>query len=330
MHKKIYAKSLVDAIHSRDEYRVRDSIKKALLLLILTFFLLFGKNTFAQSAGKLHQIELWAEKIPAGVEGGNDRFAYRMASHVIQRKGAKEDVTSRYVDEPTIPGPTIVINEGDEVALTLRHVFDPGDSTTLDQVSVHVHGVHYDILSDGTIKYINLEQDESATPTMSYTYRWVAAPGTAGTWAYHDHNMVTLNGAEDRGLYGALIVNSSASLDSIAKDYVLFIGDDAFFGMEIDSETGQQVSLGGNPTLTAQQGSNVRLHLVALGTVTHHFALPGYSWIDPGTNLFISEKIIGPLEKHVLTVQANNSSQYMDTIFSSSLLGMKGDFNVVP
>lgn len=329
-------KSPTSVHHSQVIYsRMRKAGPMLLLLLALALsFSYFGANAFAQSAsaGKLHTIELWAEKIPAGAEGGNDRFAYQMNSHVISdMDGSNEtDVTSNYAVTPTVPGPTIVINEGDEVALTLSHVFDPGDSTTLDQVSVHVHGVHYDILSDGTIKDINLVEDESATPVASYTYRWIAAPGTAGTWAYHDHNMITLNGAEDRGLYGALIVNSSASLGSIAKDYVLFIGDDAFWGTEIDSQTGQQTSLLNNPALTAQQGSNVRFHLIALGTYTHHFALPGYTWIDPGTNLTISEKIIGPLEKHVFTIQAGTSSQYLDTAFSSKLLGMKGDFNVIP
>ena len=332
----INGKSPMSVHHSQVIHkRMRKAGPMLLLWLVLVLsFSYFGANAFAQSAsaGKLHTIELWAEKIPAGAEGGNDRFAYQMNSHVISdMDGSNEtDVTSNYAVAPTVPGPTIVINEGDEVALTLSHVFDPGDSTTLDQVSVHVHGVHYDILSDGTIKYINLVEDESATPVASYTYRWIAAPGTAGTWAYHDHNMITLNGAEDRGLYGALIVNSSASLGSIAKDYVLFIGDDAFWGTEIDSQTGQQTSLLNNPALTAQQGSNVRFHLIALGTNTHHFALPGYTWIDPGTNLTISEKIIGPLEKHVFTVQAGTNSQYLDTAFSSKLLGMKGDFNVIP
>ncbi len=336
-----------------DEYlkladRKKGSAKQSMLPLLvfaLPFFI-FATTGFAQSVGQLHQIELWAEKIPAGAEGGSDRFAYQMNSHVISdMDGSNEtDATARYVTAPTIPGPTIVINEGDEVEITLRHVFDPGDSATLDQVSVHVHGVHYDILSDGTLEHINLVQDESATPTMSYTYRWTAAPGTAGTWAYHDHNMITLNGAEDRGLYGALIVNGAAEtvaldqggqlvtvpLSSINKEYVMFMVDDAFFGMEIDNQTGQQTPLLDNPALAAQQGSNVRFHLVALGTVTHNFALPGYSWIDPGTNLIISEKIIGPLEQYVFAVQANRNTQYMDTAFSSSLLGMKGDFNVIP
>ena len=346
MHKNFYAKSLVDTTYSWCASRVMSNIGMLLLLLILTFLLLSGKSAFAQSTGKLHQIELSAEKIPAGAEGGNDLFAYRMNSHVISDMDGSNEVvvTDRYSTVPTIPGPTIVINEGDEVALTLRHVFDPGDSTVLDKVSVHVHGVHYDILSDGTIEYINLVADESATPMMSYTYRWVAAPGTAGTWAYHDHNMVTLNGAEDRGLYGALIVNNGSEVSaldpagklktvpvsSIKKEYVMFIGDDAFWGTEINNQTGQQTPLGDNPTFSAQRGSNVRFHLIALGTITHNFKLDNYGWVDPGTNLIISEKVIGPLEKHVVTIQARQSSQYRDDTFSSNLLGMKGDFNVVP
>ena len=334
----------------------KNSSKKLLLIvwMLILSILLFGAHaSFAEGTddrhekakpGKLHLIELWAEKIPAGNGGGNDLFAYRMASHVIKKRNNETDVTSRYATEPTIPGPTIVIDEGDEVTLTLKHVFDPGNSATLEQVSVHVHGVHYDIHSDGTIEYINLVEDESATPTMSYTYHWIAAPGTAGTWAYHDHNMITLNGAEDRGLYGALIVNSQSSttalnkagqlktvpISSIKKEYVLFIGDDAFWGTEIDTNSGQQVNIGVNPAFNAQQGNNVRFHLIALGTNFHNFTLPGYSWIDPGTNMFISEKGIGPLEKHVFTVQAGNSSSYMDTTFSSKALGMMGDFNVSP
>ncbi|MCB1986419.1 MAG: multicopper oxidase domain-containing protein [Burkholderiales bacterium] len=314
-------------------------------ILICSIFLLGTQAVFANGAGKIHEIELWAEKIPAGAQqGGNDLFAYRMAGYIIKEGENETDVTSRYVAEPTIPGPTIVIDEGDKVALTLRHKFDPGDSTTLDQVSVHVHGVHYTIEHDGTIEYINKVLDESATPVMSYTYHWDAAPGTAGTWAYHDHNMITLNGAEDRGLFGALIVNNKTSamalnkagqlktvpISSIKKEYILFIGDDAFWGTEVNNQTGQQTPLGDNPVLSAQQGSNVRFHLIALGTNTHNFKLNNYGWIDPGTNLIISEKVIGPLEKHVFAVQAGQSSQYKDDTFSSNSLGMNGDFNVIP
>ena len=183
-----YALANLSSIVNRSQeiHRAISDIRpKVFTLLVLALVLfIFGKSANADSAGKLHQIELWAEKMPAGAAGGNDLFAYRMNSHVISGLDGSNgtDVTSRYAAVPTIPGPTIVINEGDEVEITLKHEFDPGDSTKLEQVSVHVHGVHYDILSDGTLKFINLVEDESAVPTMSYTYRWVAAPGTAGAW----------------------------------------------------------------------------------------------------------------------------------------------------
>lgn len=312
------------------------------LILILPLFLLGANGASAQGTGKLHMVELWAEKFMPGLEGGNALFAYRMASHII-KEGAKEtDVTWRYAAEPTIPGPTVVIDEGDEVLLTLRHEFDPGSDTTLDQVSVHVHGVHYDIFSDGTLEYINLVADESATPVMSYTYHWIAAPGTAGTWPYHDHNMITLNGAEDRGLYGAVIVNDHADIEtvnpgnkittspfsSVEKEYVLFIGDDAFWGVEINNRNGQQTPLRDNPTLSARRNSNVRFHLIALGSNTHQFRMPGYRWLEPGTDRVIREKAIGALEKHVFAIRADHSSVYKDLNFSSRSLGLQGYFKV--
>ena len=349
MHMNFCAETLVSTSRSLQTQRITRTSRWIMLplLVFVLAFLFVGKDAHADRKGKLHQIELWAEKIPAGAEGGNDLFAYRMASHIVSKMDLSNetDITSRYVDAPTIPGPTIVIDEGDEVSLTLRHQFDADPESPLFQVSVHVHGVHYDIHSDGTIEHINLVADESATPVASYTYHWVAAKGTAGTWAYHDHNMITLNGAEDRGLYGALIVNNKKSripalsnigkpkkvpLSSIKKEYVLFIGDDAFWGTEIDNKTGQQTPLWENPTLTSQKNRNVRFHLIALGTNTHQFALPGYGWIDPGTNVVINEKIIGPLEKHVFVVKTKENSNYMDMTFSSKLLGMQGDLNITP
>lgn len=213
-------------------------------------------------AQELHKIEFAAEKIDGGY------YAYRMRQHLVSdlNGGNAVDITARYPDGPTIPGPTIVIKEGDEVELTLYHQFDPA-TPAHEHVSVHVHGVHYDIESDGTLEYINHFKDESAIPVMSYKYRWIAAPGTAGTWPYHDHNMLTHNGAEDRGLYGAVIVNPASnmtvmssgnsrqtvSLDTVAKDYVLYLFDDAFAGTEIDRATGQQSYGGANPALTAQK-----------------------------------------------------------------------------
>jgi manganese oxidase len=303
-------------------------------MILLALFLVFLGSSV--SAGNFHRIVMHADELDGGL------YAYRMEHHEITDKdGVTTNATSRYSNMATIPGPTIIITEGDVVEIELLHKFDP-DNPKQEHVSLHTHGVHYDLDSDGTLKYINLYKDESATPHMSYTYTWVAALGTAGTWPYHDHNMNSHNGAEDKGLFGALIVNPASGtvplnidgqpahtpLGNIQKEYVLYIGDDAFWGMEIDNATGQQTPLWVNPTLVAQRNSDVRFHLIALGTNFHQFELGSYSWVDPGTRKRINKKVIGPLEKHVFAIKATHSASYQDTAFSSKLLGMKGDFIV--
>lgn len=301
-------------------------------LTIPSAFLLTAVFFLGQAAAADHRIEMTAEQNADGL------LAYRMVEHKVDGT----DITSRYSPQPTIPGPTIVLAEGDTVRLTIRNGIAVSPS---QQVSVHVHGVHYKILSDGSLKIINKIDDEGAYPDHGgrfYTYFWDVAPGTAGTWPYHDHNFETHNGSEDRGLYGAVIVNpasgavtasnggsiASVPVSSIKKDYVLYVSDDAFWGTEIDGVSKKQSPLGANPLLTANGGDNVRFHLLAMGTYLNRFQLSGYQWVDPGTTKMINEKNIGPLEKHVFTIKALGSSEYMNANFSRKLMGMKGSFNV--
>ncbi|MBK7352851.1 MAG: multicopper oxidase domain-containing protein [Nitrosomonas sp.] len=315
-------------------------LKLASWLILATMLMGLGGMT-SVLAGNTHQIKMVAEEVdPTGNLG---LFAYRMMQHqVVDSNGNTVDLSGNYSTVATIPGPTIVMTEGDVAEIELMHQFNP-DNPKQEHVSLHVHGVHYDKESDGTLKYINLYKDESATPVLSYNYRWIAAPGTTGTWAYHDHNMNSHNGAEDRGLFGALIVNpasglllqdingtgsGNALLSQIQKEFVLYIGDDAFWGMEINNANGVQTALGANPNLNAQLNSDIRIHLIALGTNFPQFELPSYTWIDPGTRRRISAKTIGPLEKHVFAINASQSASYLDTAFSSKLLGMKGQLIV--
>ncbi len=318
------------------------AVLPALIVTIALFS--FGNNAMAKkvSTGNQHRIEMFADKL---IEG-EDYLAYRMMLHEVTDKNGKTmDITSRYSIEPIIPGPTIIMDEGDVADITLfNRVPNSSETQHHENVSLHVHGVHYQFHSDGTLKYINLAEDQGATLVQSYTYHWDAAPGTAGTWPYHDHNMNTHNGAEDKGLFGALIVNSTSPtvainpggkskvvpLRSIKKEYVLYVLDDVFVGTEIDNKTGEQTPVWFNPTLSAQKGSNVRFHLIALGTNLSQFALPGYSWVDAGTNNAISGKAMGPLEKHVVTIQAKDSSSYRNTTFSGISQGMTGSFKVKP
>lgn len=284
------------------------------------------------TTGVNHEIALVAEPLDNGL------LAYRMGSHeVYNGTTLVDDRTADYSEEPSIPGPTIVITEGDTVDLTI--VNNLGE----DNVSVHVHGVHYEIDSDGTLQHINGIGDQGATPFANYTVHWIAGLGTAGTWPYHDHNFGGLNGAEHKGLFGTLIVNPAdgvlravdnkdikeINLDNVTKEFVLYIGDDAFWGMEIASD-GTQTPLWVNPTLGAKNGDYVRFHLIALGTdVVHQFRLGSYKWLDPGTDNLINSVDIGPLENHQFTLKVKNgNASYMDNNESNKLMGMQGKLKV--
>jgi FtsP/CotA-like multicopper oxidase with cupredoxin domain len=307
-------------------------------------------TAFAQSNTALeHQITLGVREIP--VLGGN-LYAYEMIEHLVKQQGTNmnpQDITSNYEQGPTVPGPTIRINEGDHVFLTLENLIS-NPTLTDPLVSVHVHGIHYPITSDGTLEEINKLSDQAVLPGETITYSWDAGAGTVGTWPYHDHTLglnpvgKDPNGLETSGLFGTLIINDQSGstdaliegqpvivpLDDISKDIVCWISDDAFWCNEIvnQSQGGfEHIALWENPEIKAITGDLVRFHLIGIGTDFSEFQLDGYQWLKPGTDTIIEETLLGPLAEHVFTVAAQEgTSEYRDIIQSHYKSGMFGFF----
>ena len=257
-----------------------------------------------KKSGKTHLVEMQATSLP------NGQLAYQIINHQIDSIDVTEQ---RYGANPTpsIPGPVIIMDEGDNVELTLHN--DLGEGC----VSVHTHGVHYPIESDGTLEQTNGVIDSCATVNNPYTYEWNAAKGTAGTWPYHDHTFGSALGSEDKGLFGAIIVNDKktpALIDGkvkniktsqLDKEFVLYMVETTFWGVEIDhTNGGLQTPLWTNPTLVAELGEIDRFHVIGLGTAFHTFHMHAHRWLDDGTTNVIDTQTIGPLTKHVFTVQA--------------------------
>jgi FtsP/CotA-like multicopper oxidase with cupredoxin domain len=282
-----------------------------------------------------HVIELSAEPLP------NGQLAYKMVSHFVNPDGDNVDLTSNYSTQPSIPGPIIIVDEGDEIEISLTNNIPENSSFASNIVSLHVHGVHYEITSDGTLVSVNGVSDQGAAPGETRTFHWNAGPGTAGSWPYHDHTLIDTNGAEHKGLFGMVLVNPASNevktvkgntpetidIADIKKEFVLYLGDDAFWGMEIDNTSGDQTPLWVNPTLQAKKNDYVRFHLIALGADTHEFQMSKYKWLSPGTSDKINKVDIGPLENHQFTVKTKNGpAEYVDNNESNKLMGMKGTF----
>ena len=296
----------------------------------------------------LHKITLGVEEIP--LIGGN-LYAYKMIKHELydinNPSKLMSDITDRYASGPTIPGPSIIIEEGDMISLTLKN---PQDGGAPGMVSVHVHGIHYPITSDGTLVDVNKIGDQGVEPGDSITYSWTAGPGTAGTWPYHDHTLglnsegKDPNGLEMSGLFGTLIIDSSKGyttalideepkivyLKDISKDVICWVTDDAFWCDEIvNSKTYEHIALWENPTIKAKAGELIRFHLYSIGTDFTKFELTGYEWLKPGTDEIVQSQTFGPLESLVFTIQANDGdAEYRDIIQSHLKSGMFGDFIV--
>jgi YVTN family beta-propeller protein len=251
-------------------------------------------------------ITLTAEKLP------NGQFAYKLDSAL----------------EATIPGPTIMVTEGDTVNIELTNNIPAGGPN----VGFTVEGLS--VAGDA----------EAPAGGGSESYSLVAS--SAGTYIYKD------NGSDQVGLFGAIIVNKadgivesyvqgttgvittthSADLD---KEFVLFMVGSTFWGQELTNGGDIQTPLWTNPMLSSEEGDIVRFHILSIGH-GHTFHLHAHRWVDPGTSAIIDTKIMQtPQDNHVFTVKAGDQVgpgdwQYHCHVFAHMEAGMHGIFRVVP
>ncbi|MGH6842626.1 MAG: multicopper oxidase domain-containing protein [Methylocella sp.] len=322
---------------------IKTRAQLGLLLAVALSLLLPGglPAAGAAAAGDRHFITLKASALPSG------QLAYEMVSHKIKSPdGQERDVAGRYAKGPTIPGPALVMKEGDTAEVTLEH----GVANSSQPISIHVHGVHYKIDSDGTMKMLNGVADEAAFPGKPYTYKWTAAPGTAGTWPYHDHAMGNpMVGAEDKGLFGTLIVNPASGkvpalidgkivdvdLSDIKREFILWMHETTFWGQELNHivKGDKEIPLWTNPTVGARLGEKIRFHVIGIGTAIHSFHLHGHRWIEPGTTSVIDTFHVTPISREAFVVQAGEGVgpgewHYHCHVIQHMQSGMMGDFRV--
>lgn len=105
------------------------------------------------------------------------------------------------VNEPgtaTLPGPTIEVNEGEQVEIVLTNIGPSRPGVQRAAHTIHLHGLDVDQVNDGVP-----ETGPSARVGESVTYRFVATH--AGTYWYHCH--VETVEHLTMGMYGALVVH---------------------------------------------------------------------------------------------------------------------------
>jgi len=271
----------------------------AILMSLILFVMTLSISSFVLAA--VHNVALTAEILP------NGQLAYAIAGN-----------------EAVIPGPTLLVKEGDTLNVTLTN-----------NTSIKIG-----------FKVPDLPQPSSAKIDPGKTKAYNIKASKAGTYAYHGNS----NGKELLGLFGAIVVDkahgpidsyvngngkiipvSSADID---KQFVLFMVGSTFWGTEIAVD-GTQKPLWANPNPGAVKNDTVRFHILSVGP-GHTFHLHAHRWLKAGTTEVIDTKLLAEgADSHSFTIKAGTGVgagdwQYHCHLFAHMEAGMHGSFRVDP
>ena len=267
-------------------------------------------NTTSNNA--MHKIEMVVVTLPTG------QPAYKMVSHVKSNIPSSSDVTSsnnnnidltaKYSKLATIPGPTLVVSEGDYVKVNIKD--KDGNLVTSEEFTAS---------QPGTFVYVDDSKD--------------GENGLFGAVIVNPKNNVT------QGLINGKI--QELSLNKIDKDVLLFMVGSTFWGMEIDNKNDyKQIPLWTNPSVGGVVEQKLRFHVLGIGHAgnpighQHTFHLHAHRWVDPGTNNIIDVKQILPGKTHSFVIDVGEGVgpgpwQYHCHVFAHMEAGMMGGFEIV-
>ena len=157
-----------------------------------------------------------------------------------------------------VPGPAIVVRQGDTVVIDYTN-----DGETPD--SIHLHGIH-DI--PDTMDGVGGISQPLVGHGQSFTYRFVA--DQPGTFIYHTHDNEALL---DSGLYGAIIVEPAHPRpveQNLAHDYLEVISS-----WQIRSGVENEFTLDGKeypsaPALEVKPGQRIRIRWISISGEEFH------------------------------------------------------------
>ena len=178
---------------------------------------------------------------------------FRLTASEIDWEIEPGDVKRAFAFNGIVPGPTIRVNEGDNLRIIVQNNLP-------EPLVVHWHGMILPNAQDG----VATVTQEAFPPGASYTYEYPAiAPGTH--W-YHSH----IDGDQvGKGLYGSLEVVPRIGDHKVDRDYRLFVGD-TNLGLVINGKSFPYTAV-----MPAKVGEVVRIRITPTGELSHPFHLHG-------------------------------------------------------
>lgn len=160
-----------------------------------------------------------------------------------------------------LPGPTLRLRAGDRVRVALKNGL-------ADPTNLHVHGLHVSPEGNGD----NMAVMVAAGESFDYEYR-LPANHPPGVYWYHPHHHGTVADQVFGGLYGAIVVDDRAPIET-SRERVLVISDITLDGagtvagasaaQRMQGREGELVLVNGQlaPTLSLRPGERERWRIV--------------------------------------------------------------------
>ena len=163
-------------------------------------------------------------------------------------------------------GPVIQAQVGDTIVVHFKN-FDPNNPH-----SMHFHGVHYEVDSDGAYIPNISGPGADVKPGQTFTYKLEAGTDSAGVWPYHDHSP-SMDTSIMGGLYGALSIRAKGQKKP-DREFVVF------FEKQLNFNTIDGLAFINNtPTFRAKVGDVVQWDVLGLGDDHHSFHVHGHRWM---------------------------------------------------
>jgi FtsP/CotA-like multicopper oxidase with cupredoxin domain len=198
--------------------------------------------------------------------------------------------TDVYAYNGQVPGPTMMVREGDRVIVHFRNAL-PVPTT------VHWHGLHVPATSDGSPFH-------PIPPGGQHDYVFTVSRGSAGTYWYHPHPHHQTGYQVAKGLYGAIIVTAPDDpLPASLREKLLVLSDNRFLADgsidvpdestpegSVDAENGREgdvLFVNGQvmPTLTIRAGEIQRWRVInASAARVYRLALAGHTFVHVGSD----------------------------------------------
>lgn len=324
--------------------------KKRKTLVVGLILLLVSLLTAGIASMTLMKADATSNNQTARVPGQVRNFTLYVRGGYIKMADGQKIFVFGYTDNPQggpkVPGPTLVVNEGDTVNVAIINDQDPTNTKYNkggDGHTIHLHGLDLPSAMDGDP--MTAPGGHGVMQGHSFTYHFVAQ--YPGTFWYHCHVEATEH--IQMGMYGALIIRPNGQPHRAYPDTPVFDKEYTFVLSEMDSaghQTDYQHLYNGGPdenwntyhpnyflingkawpdtmmdpqdSITGTVGQTVLVRLINSGYQVHSMHSHGFHFLVIGSdgrrldNPYYKDTIdIAPGERYDIIFVLNQPGRYM-------------------